>query len=232
MTNPRLEKLARLLTEYSLRLKPGKIVLIRGNAIGAPLIRECYRAALRCGAYPFVEVSIDGVEEIFYREAGKDQLKWVSPIAKFKMQKIDAYLGVWADTNTKSLTSADPKRIAIADAAHEPIMNIFMKRAAAGEVKWVGTQWPCNSSAQDAEMSLEEYEEFAFGAERSGWIEVLGVHPRHMGKGVGKLLGYRLLSIFKRKGATRVFTAARWDSVDLLSFFKSVGFSGVLNEFC
>jgi aminopeptidase len=164
MKNPRLEKLAQLLTEYSLQLKPKKVVLIRGDAIGAPLIRECYRAALRCGAYPFVEVSIDGVEEIFYREAGKDQLQWVSPIAKFKMRRVDAYLGVWADTNTKSLTSADPKRIAIADAAHEPIMNIFMKRAAAGEVKWVGTQWPCNASAQDAEMSLEEYEEFVFGA--------------------------------------------------------------------
>jgi aminopeptidase len=164
MKDPRVQKLARLLTEYSLNLKPGKIVLIRGNAIGAPLIRECYRAALRCGAYPFVEVSIDGIEEIFYREASKKQLKWVSPIAKFRMQKIDAYLGVWADTNTKSLTSTDPKRVAIARAAHEPIMNIFMKRAAAGEVKWVGTQWPCNASAQDAEMSLEEYEEFVFGA--------------------------------------------------------------------
>jgi len=71
---------------------------------------------------------------------------------------------------------------------------------------------------------LGEMKEFAFGAERSGWIEVLGVHPRHMGKGVGKLLGSRLLSIFKKRGATRVFTAVRWDSGDLLAFFRSVRF--------
>jgi ribosomal protein S18 acetylase RimI-like enzyme len=71
---------------------------------------------------------------------------------------------------------------------------------------------------------LGEMKEFAFGAERSGWIEVLGVHPRHMGKGVGKLLGSRLLSIFKKKGATRVFSAVRWDSGDLLAFFRSIGF--------
>ncbi len=71
---------------------------------------------------------------------------------------------------------------------------------------------------------IGELKEFAFGAERSGWIEVLGVHPRHMGKGVGKLLGSRLLSIFKKKGASRVFTAARWDSGDLLAFFRSIGF--------
>jgi len=71
---------------------------------------------------------------------------------------------------------------------------------------------------------LGQMKEFAFGAERSGWIEVLGVHPRHMGKGVGKLLGSRLLSILKKKGATRVFTAVRWDSGDLLAFFSSIGF--------
>jgi ribosomal protein S18 acetylase RimI-like enzyme len=71
---------------------------------------------------------------------------------------------------------------------------------------------------------LGEMKEFAFGAERSGWIEVLGVHPRFMGRGIGKLLGSKLLSILKKKGATRVFTAVRWDSGDLVAFFRSIGF--------
>jgi ribosomal protein S18 acetylase RimI-like enzyme len=71
---------------------------------------------------------------------------------------------------------------------------------------------------------IGELKEYAFGAERSGWIEVLGVHPRHMGRGIGKLLGRRILAIFRKKGATRVFTAARWDSGDLLAFFRSIGF--------
>jgi len=71
---------------------------------------------------------------------------------------------------------------------------------------------------------LGELKEFAFGAQRSGWIEVLGVHPRHMGKGVGKLLGSRLLAKFRRKGARRVFTAVTWDSGDLVAFFRSIGF--------
>jgi ribosomal protein S18 acetylase RimI-like enzyme len=71
---------------------------------------------------------------------------------------------------------------------------------------------------------LGEMKEFAFGAERSGWIEVLGVDPRHMGEGVGKLLGSKLLSDFRKKGATRVFTAVTWDFGDLLAFFRSIGF--------
>jgi aminopeptidase len=39
-----------------------------------------------------------------------------------------------------------------------------MKRAAEGSLRWAGTQYPCNSSAQDAEMSLSEYEDFVFNA--------------------------------------------------------------------
>lgn len=71
---------------------------------------------------------------------------------------------------------------------------------------------------------LGEFRESGFGAERSGWIEVLGVHPKHMGRGVGNRLGRSLLRIFEKKGATSVFTAVRWDSGDLLAFFRSIGF--------
>jgi aminopeptidase len=39
-----------------------------------------------------------------------------------------------------------------------------MKRAAEGSLKWVGTQFPSMACAQDAEMSLAEYEDFVFCA--------------------------------------------------------------------
>ena len=168
MKDPRIEKLARLLTEYSVQLKPGQIVAINGEALAAPLIRECYRAALRRGAFPFCDIALDGVAEIFYSEASQEQLRWVSPIAKYKIQRIDAQIGFWADENTKALSSVDPKRLATASAARKPIFKIFMERAARKDLRWVGTQWPCHASAQDAEMSLEEYEEFVYGAGHLG----------------------------------------------------------------
>jgi len=71
---------------------------------------------------------------------------------------------------------------------------------------------------------LGEVKEYGFGAEKSGWIEVLGVHPRFMGLGVGKLLGRKLLSLFKKTGVASIFTAVQWDSGDLLAFFRSIGF--------
>jgi aminopeptidase len=164
MPDPRVLKLARLLTEYSLALKPRQTVCIRGHAIAAPLIRECYRAALRRGAFPFTDISITGIKEIFYNDASTEQLKWVSPFQKHKYQKIDAYIGIRADENTKSLTGADPKRMAVADKANAAVMNMFLARFARGQARWVGTQWPCHASAQDADMSLEEYENFVYGA--------------------------------------------------------------------
>ncbi len=162
MKDPRIEKLARLLTEYSLRLKPRQIVSIQADASAAPLVRECYRAALQRGAYVVTDLTIDGLAEIFYKEAGTAQLHWVSPFTRHKLRRVDAVLTIWGDGNTKALTNIDPKRMATASAARRELFTIFLNRIANKSARWVGTQWPCNSSAQDAEMSLEEYENFVY----------------------------------------------------------------------
>jgi predicted N-acetyltransferase YhbS len=63
-----------------------------------------------------------------------------------------------------------------------------------------------------------------FGIERSAWIASLGVDPRYMGQGIGKRLAQVVLDRCREKGIKNVFTSVRWDSVDLLSFFKTLGF--------
>jgi ribosomal protein S18 acetylase RimI-like enzyme len=63
-----------------------------------------------------------------------------------------------------------------------------------------------------------------FGIEQSGWIEVIGVHPGHMGVGIGQTLATNLFKFFKKRGIHDIYTAVRWDAVDMLSFFKSLGF--------
>lgn len=164
MNDPRIEKLARVLTKYSLNLKPGDVLAINGSAIAAPLITACYRAALRCGAHVITDVRLDALQEIFYTEANRDQLQWVSPFARFKTRKIDASLGIWGEENTKALSRMDPKRMATTASARRVLSKIFMDRSASGALRWVGTQWPCPASAQDAEMSLAQYEDFVYAA--------------------------------------------------------------------
>ena len=66
--------------------------------------------------------------------------------------------------------------------------------------------------------------EWVFGVERAGWIETFGVEPQHMGGGVGKALGEALVARFREEGIEDIYTSVRWDSGDLISFFKSIGF--------
>ena len=63
-----------------------------------------------------------------------------------------------------------------------------------------------------------------FGLDQSGWIEVVGVHPKHMGQGIGKALASKLFEHYRSLGIKDVYSSVRWDSVDMLSFFKSLGF--------
>ena len=73
--------------------------------------------------------------------------------------------------------------------------------------------------------------EWGFGVERSGWIEMIEVDPKFMGTGIGKKLGEYLIETFKKEGIEEVYTSVKWDSGDLISFFKSIGFdkSGFIN---
>jgi ribosomal protein S18 acetylase RimI-like enzyme len=63
-----------------------------------------------------------------------------------------------------------------------------------------------------------------FGLEQSGWIEMVGVHPRQMGVGIGRILAEKLFAFFRKEGIRDIHTVVRWDAGDMLSFFKAIGF--------
>lgn len=71
---------------------------------------------------------------------------------------------------------------------------------------------------------LGAVKEYGFGVQKTGWIEVLGVLPSHMGSGIGKMLGRRMISVFKKRGVRAIHTAVQWKSGDLLAFFNGLGF--------
>jgi ribosomal protein S18 acetylase RimI-like enzyme len=63
-----------------------------------------------------------------------------------------------------------------------------------------------------------------FGTEKVAWISMFGVDPKHMGQEIGKSLAKGIFDYYKEKGVKRIYTSVRWDSTDLLSFFKTLGF--------
>ena len=63
-----------------------------------------------------------------------------------------------------------------------------------------------------------------FGMPKSAWIATLGVDPNCMGQSIGATLAEEILNYYKAQGVENVYTSVRWDSTDLLSFFKTLGF--------
>ena len=63
-----------------------------------------------------------------------------------------------------------------------------------------------------------------FGTEKVAWISMFGVDPRYMGQQIGKSLAKEIFDYYQAKGVKKIYTSVRWDSTDLLSFFKALGF--------
>jgi aminopeptidase len=162
VTDPRVTKLAKVLVDYSLNIKKGQHILLSGSPLAADGIREIYRLAIERGAHVEVHTPIDGLGEMFYKTATKAQLEWVNPVTKYRTKKLDGVVKLLADANTRDMTGCDPKKMASFSKAHQSVKRLFMKRSAAGELNWVLTQWPTHANAQDADMSLSEYEDFVF----------------------------------------------------------------------
>jgi aminopeptidase len=162
--DPRLAKLADLLVNYSTGVKPGDLVRLAGPAVGRPLLVELFRSVVRAGGNPYLSVIFDECAEIKLLEASDEHLTFANPIDLYAVEMLDVSISLWGDDNTKSLSGIDPKKQALAGKGRRPMMTKFFERAAAGALKWCGTQFPCQAAAQDAEMSLAAYEDFVFRA--------------------------------------------------------------------
>jgi aminopeptidase len=160
----RIEKLADLLVNYSVAVRPGDKVAIQGDSAAEPLLKAIYVKVLKAGGNPFFVISPDGVNELFYRYASDDQLKHVAPPTKLIMETYDVRISIGAETNTKELSGIDPAKIVMRQQARSAIMKTYLERAARGELRWTYALYPTNAYAQDSDMSLAEYEDFLYSA--------------------------------------------------------------------
>lgn len=164
MPDPRLQKLAEVLVNYSVEIKPGQQLSLRTSPVGEPLAIAVYAEAIKAGAHVFTQIALPGGDEVFFKLASDEQLDYISPLRKMIVETFDAQIVIGAEYNTRSLTGVDPVRIARARKASAPLSKIFMDRSARNELRWCYTEFPTNASAQEADMSLADYEEFVYSA--------------------------------------------------------------------
>jgi aminopeptidase len=178
MTDTRVQKLAQVLVRYSLNLQPGEEFALRTSPLAEELNLAVYKEALLAGAFVSVVNVQPGVDEIFLKYASNDQLDHVSPINRLIIENYRALLDIEAEHNTRELTGVDPNRIKRTRRARKELSQTYMTRMGSRDLKWCATVYPTQALAQEADMSLSEYQDFVYGAGKldlpdpvKGWQE-------------------------------------------------------------
>ncbi len=158
MVENRIKRLAGILVGHSTKVKKGDMVVINGDVVAEPLIKEVYRQCLKKGAFPSVHAHLPGMSRIYYSLAKPEQLRRFPEVAMFESKKADVFIGIFGTSNTRELSNVDPKRIAVRSRTVDPISKVRMKK------RWCICDFPTDALAMEAEMSLEEYTDWFYKA--------------------------------------------------------------------
>lgn len=164
MPDSRIKKLAELLVNYSVNVQPGEWVFIKSHMVAEPLTTQVLRAVLEAGGLPTVIMDSDDLKETSLRYANEEQIAWISPIENTIYNEADVLIVLRAFDNTRVLANIDPKKQQLLAQSQQGLMKTYLERAAEGSLKWTLTQYPCPAYAQDADMSLSEYQNFVYSA--------------------------------------------------------------------
>ena len=164
MGDIRLNKLAKLLVNYSTKVKKGDFVFISCNDVAKLWVVEVAKEAIKAGAH--VEYSLDSedVNETILKNSNEEQLLEGSHLNKNMLSKADVWLTAWGTRNTKMNSNVDPKKLQLKSRGAASWRKIYSERMGDGSLRWCGTQFPTYADAQEASMSLSEYEDFVYGA--------------------------------------------------------------------
>lgn len=164
MTDIKLNRLANVLVNYSTKVKAGDWVHVNANWQAIPLVKEVVRYVLRAGGNPSVNLESSDLNEVFMSQANDSQLRWAPPLETHMIKEANVWIVIEAPENTRAMSSVDPSRQQTRNLAYEKWMEAYSKRSASGELRWVMTNYPCQALAQEAGMSLSDYEDFIYQA--------------------------------------------------------------------
>src|SRR6266516_3241660 len=157
MHDSRFDDLAKLLVEYSIRLKRNETVLIEGFDVPDEMITALIRAVRRVGGVPFVQIHHGRVSRALALEVSDRQLSLMASHELARMKKMDAYIAVRGSNNITELSDVPAEKVKLLARKMRPVQDQRVKKT-----KWVVLRWPTPSMAQLAGMSTEAFEDFYF----------------------------------------------------------------------
>jgi aminopeptidase len=165
VSDARIEKLARVLIDYSARIGKGDKILLEGTTAAESLIRALYARAMEVGAHPQILLALPDQDEIFFQHAQDHQLDLTPPFMKLAYETFDSRIRIHSLMNTRALGQIDPSKLSRRSKATSIITATQMQRGADNKTfRWVTTLFPTIGYAMDAEMTLQQYEDFVYRA--------------------------------------------------------------------
>ena len=170
MSDPRTERLATVLVQYSARIQPGDRVAIEAEIGALPLVHALFDRILQAGGHPYLliapagMITRSGYDNSFLTYAGDAQLDAVPEFHRLVYETFESRIRIYSGSNTRQLTNADRERSARRGRALQGLLQSQFERGAKGEFKWVTTLFPTQALAQDAELGLEDFEDFVYRA--------------------------------------------------------------------
>ena len=164
----RTRKLAQQTIKHSLDIKPGDRVIITGSEESIDFMKELYKAVVLAKAHPIVRFNLPDVSDFFYKYATKEQLERFPQEIYDLIKSANKYIGIHTELNTKELSSIDSKKIITRSKTIRPIVE-HIANSPKEVMKRITIAYPCISFAQEAEMSLNEYEKFVYDACLQDW---------------------------------------------------------------
>ncbi len=161
MNDPRIRQFAEILVDYSTRVKKGDVVLINAAGLEAmPLVKELYALCLVRGAkYVEYNFSVSEIDRYFFNSANKQQLDYF-PQHKLDFYKtVTVYIGISAGNNSMVMANARQEAVVAYSKLIRPLIDQRVKHT-----RWCVTRYPTHAAAQEARMSLDEYEDYLFSA--------------------------------------------------------------------
>ncbi len=156
----RITRWAKTLVGYCLEVQAGEAVAVYATPAAEPLVAEVCREILRAGGNPIPIISLSSTREVLLREGNDEQLSWISPIQRALLEHVNVQLTIQSEMNTRQFTSIDPKRQGTLNRTFRELNRQFQKP----DRRWCLTLYPTQAYAQEAGMSLAEFEEFVYEA--------------------------------------------------------------------
>lgn len=166
-TDLRVQKLAKLIVDYSVFVKKGESVVISGSSEAEEFITALYKEIILKGAHPVLRMSPRGITPFFYRHATNEQIEKFPEIFDFIVKNSQKYIGIDTEFNSRELSNIPPEKITSRAKVTKPISDYIVNSKP--KMHRVAVGFPCPSLAQDAEMDLVEYENFVFNACLLDW---------------------------------------------------------------